>query len=345
MSIINIFAPNWEVQDSYGRIASELADGLSARGYYVNPFGYGAQNKPIQIATGGLFLGYPTQFNSYAYALNQVGPRLAITMFESTKLLDGWAEQLNQCDAVVVPAQFLVDVFQANGVKTAIEVHPLGISSDFLTHDLRVADPERPLTFLAIVDRGLRKGGWKALEAFSRAFGEDERYRLVLKSRKDGTLARFKIANRNVETIAEDYSNAEMAQLYRRCDAMIFPSCGEGFGLPPREFAATGGLALATHWGGTADDIEQWGIPLPYRMTTAWADKVWYGKQGTWASVDVDELAHILQSLANNFEAFTERVSDASAFVAEQYSWSAFVDAIESIWKRISAKEIVYARN
>lgn len=343
MSIINIFAPSWEIQDSYGRIACELAGGLANRGYLVNKFGDGAPDIPIHPALGGIFLGYPTQYDSYWYPLASFGHRIAITMFESTKLLDGWANALNKCSAVIVPAEFLNDIFRDNGIVSDIHAHPLGVSSEFLTHNMRRCNSGKPITFFAIVDRGVRKGGFKALEAFNRAFGEDMNYRLVLKSREEGALSGFNLLNENVEIIAADYSNEELADLYHRCDVMIFPTCGEGFGLPPREFAGTGGIALATAWGGTADNLREWGIPLPYSMETAWADKVWYGKQGDWASVDVDVLAKTLRLIANNIQIFAEDAVQSAKFVRETYQWSSFVDGVEQVWKQVSQPEVQYA--
>lgn len=345
MSIINIFAPNWEIQDSYGRIACELASGLEQRGYLVNKFGDHALQQPIHPTVGGLFLGYPTQFSEYGFPLAKLGNRIAITMFESTKLLDGWSEALNTCDAVIVPANFLVDVFKSSGVTSEIHVQPLGISEEFSIHNMRQYEADQPITFLAIVDRGVRKGGFKALEAFHRAFGDDMNYRLVLKSRAIGALENLNLLNPNVETIAADYSNEEMADLYRRCDVMIFPTCGEGFGLPPREFAATGGIALATDWGGTADDLREWGVPLPYSMCPAWIDKSkWYGKQGEWASVDVDDLTRTLRLVADNILEFAEKTVLAGEFARETYQWNSFIDGVESIWKE-TAMGFDYASN
>ena len=349
VSAINIFSPNWEIADSYGRLASELATGFEQRGYHVNRFGDGAPDKQfIRPTFGGLFLGYPTLFKKYYGevwgAFANLGPKLAITMFESNKLLPLWAENLNRCDAVIVPAQFLAPVFRQNGVRAPIHVLPLGVSKEFMVVPrLRTLSSERPLTFLAIADRGARKASDKAIFSFVEAFGDDMRFKLILKSRHE----QFTLINPNIERVVGDLSNAQLADLYRRADVMIFPSCGEGFGLPPREFAATGGIALSTNWGGTTDALQKWGISLPYKMVPAWRDKrEWYGKLGQWADVDQDTLVLKLRLIADYFEFFAADAMKASEFVAQEYQWSRFVDGVETVWKKVSEvkpKKVQYA--
>lgn len=333
--VINIFSPNWVIQDSYGRIALELKAGFEAKGYHVNPFGDNAPETVMRPAWGGLYLGYPTLYKEFERQIlfAEFGKRVAITMFESTKLLPDWKENLNRCDAVIVPAPFLVSIFRKNGVKAPLHVHPLGVSQEFLAPRLRTFSSERPLTFLAIADRGERKGSSKAIHAFVEAFGEDMRYKLILKSRHK----QFELGNANIERVIGDLSNAEMAELYQQADVMIFPSCGEGFGLPPREFAATGGVALATNWGGTSDALRQWGVSLPAKMGTAWRDNCkWYGKQGEWAVVDHAELVKKLRRVANYFDYFAIDAMRAAEFVAREYQWSRFVDNVEGIWTNVN---------
>jgi glycosyltransferase involved in cell wall biosynthesis len=334
--VINIFSPNWETQDSYGRIALELKQGFEAKGYHVNPFGDNAPETILQPAWGGLFLGYPTLYKDFERQIlfAEFGKRVAITMFESTKLLDGWKENLNRCAAVVVPSQFLVSVFRQGGVKVPLHVHPLGISQEFFSEpQLRTFSSDKPLTFLAIADRGARKAWDKALFSFVEAFGDDMRYKLILKSRGK----QFDLANPNVERIGRDMSNVELAELYRASDVMIFPSCGEGFGLPPREFAATGGIALTTSWGGTADALQKWGVGLPSKMVTAWRDnRKWYGKQGQWAEVDQNQLVLKLRLIADYFDFFAADAKKASEFVAKEYQWSSFVNKVETIWTEVN---------
>jgi glycosyltransferase involved in cell wall biosynthesis len=334
--VINIFSPNWVIQDSYGRLALELKAGFEAKGYHVNPFGDNAPATVLQPAWGGLYLGYPTLYKDFERQIlfAEFGKRVAITMFESTKLPDGWAENLNRCDAVIVPSSFLIPIFRKNGVKAPLHVHPLGVSKEFFKPRLRTLSEERPLTFLAIADRGLRKGWDKAAFAFEAAFGKDMRYKLILKSREKT----IEINQPNIQQIAHDMSNNQLAKLYRRCDVMVFPSCGEGFGLPPREFAATGGISLATNWGGTQDALNLWGVSLPANLTTAWRDnKEWYGRQGQWAEVDQDELVAKLLRVAGYFEYFAKEAHEKAApFVARNYQWSRFTENIETIWKQVN---------
>ena len=328
MTIVNVCTPTFDRCDSYGRIANELSAWLSQAGHSANHFGVDAPQQVIQPVFGGILLGYPTLHKEFG-ALVNMGVRVALTMFESTILPDDWVAALNKCDAVIVPADWLLAVFRANGVEVPIDVIPLGISEAFKRVHQR---PQcRPFTFLAFGDRGQRKGWSQAILTFNRVFGDDLDYKLIIKSRN----LPFDLSNPNIEVIREDYDDQQLAELYGRCHVLLFPSCGEGFGLPPREFAATGGVALATNWGGTADDIQQWGIALPYSMTAAWADKAaWRGKLGQWAIVDQDDLARQMRHVADNYDSYLQFARQASEFVAERYRWSHFAERVFDIYQQ-----------
>jgi glycosyltransferase involved in cell wall biosynthesis len=349
MGIVNLFSPNWHPADSYGRIAYELAYHLETSGYHVNKFGDGAPKQEIHVCFGGIFLGYPTMHTDIIsqFRLAGYGARLSITMFESTKLPDDWASALNACDKVLVPADFLVDVFQQSGVGAPIEVVPLGISKAFIEAVKRRVvfewSEKDPLTFVCIADRGNRKNWQKVMFAFVRAFGDDMRFKLLVKSRK----LPLRLTNPNIEIIAEDYSDEQMAELYANAHVLVFPSSGEGFGLPPREFAATGGIALATNWGGMADDIQQWGIPLPHTLVDAWSDKdEWYGKLGQWADVDIDILVDQMRYIADHYESYADFGIRAGGFVRSHYRWSTFANRVQTAWEGITTiKEGNYGNN
>lgn len=347
---INLFAQaHFDYYDSYGLIACQLARHLTALGVHINALVHtGARfiNLPDDIATvvcqphrpaeGGIFLGYPTSYAGHGAAAQQ-HPRIAITMFESSKLPEGWVDVLNSMDAVIVPGCFCRDVFRMSGVTAPIAVVPLGIGELYRYTERSI---DRPLTFLAFRDRGGRKGGVVAEQAFLRAFGEDMRYKLVLKGRTPKPGRAFTYTNPNIEVIQRDMSEEELYQLYLSADVLISPNMGEGFGLLPREFAATGGIALATEWGGTADDLSQWGWPLPYTLVKAeWRGHPVFANQelGYWAQPHEEGIAQRLRIAAANIETYRTVARLRAGRVAEMYSWQRFAERVLTIWEQVSA--------
>lgn len=198
MTAISIYANgHWDYLDSYGLIACQLARHLSRLGVYVNAQSVGETvmdsqpgdiraitSQPIRASLGGIFLGYPTAYDKHPNPLAQMGPRIGISMFESSKIPQDWIEPLNAMDAVIVPCKFCKEIFQACGVTTPIHVVPLGVGD---IYQYAERDPDRPLTFLTFGDRGERKGGLVALKAFQLAFGENPAYKLIFKMRKPKT--------------------------------------------------------------------------------------------------------------------------------------------------------------
>ena len=340
---ISLFSPApLDMADSYGLVAAMLAKELTALGNYVNLAALGGAwhrnqtdevdkivRQPYRKSHGGIFLGYPRNYAKHGV---KDGPRIAITMFESSRIPDDWPPVLNTMDAVIVPSRFCAQSFRASGVSVPIHVVPLGIGESYRFVE-RAAD--RPLTFLAFMDRGARKGGLVAMQAFLMAFGDDMGYRFVWKGRNPKQRVNF--TNPNFEVVQQDMSEEELAALYQRADVLINPNKGEGFGLIPREFAATGGIALATGWGGTADHIDEWGWPLPYTLEKA----DWTGNQtlegrelGEWATCDPGAVAKILRDVAVNRECYLEQARQ-KAKVAARYTWRRFALDVRYIWRGV----------
>lgn len=334
---INIFSSDWAEHTSYGRQARELTYGLEALDVHVNCYGPDAEQmgRPRRAATGGIFLGYPTAYESlgdYLGPLAQMGPRIAMTHWESTQVPDGWVDVLNQMDATIVASRFVEETLIDCGLDSPLYVEALGISDAF-TYQERAVSDDAPLTFIAIADRGERKGAHIALAAFMRAFAQDDRYRLLIKSTKPLNVARA--LPPNIRVVCEKFDDGGMAALYKQAHIMIFPSAGEGFGFPPREFAATGGLALATGWSGIADCLPHWGFSIPdYQLVNAWQGHPDHEGLGQWAAIDPVLLAQKLRWLSEHYHFMREVCARQAAFVHETYQWSRFAEATLTIWKQ-----------
>jgi len=176
--------------------------------------------------------------------------KICFTMFETSKVPAKWVDCLNTlCDLVIVPSEFCKRTFIASGVKKHIEVVPLGI--DLANYQL-LARPERDrFTFLTLANMDERKNFKLALAAFYEEFRGDDTVRLIVKTRK-GSKVDFIPCN-NIEIIEDDYTAEQMRDLYAMADCFIYPSRGEGFGLPPREAMATGLPVILTRWSALED--------------------------------------------------------------------------------------------
>jgi hypothetical protein len=332
MQTLSIYTPQWDEHDSYGILAGRLARRAEQCFVHVNRIGMQDGGGEVRPVTGGLLLGYPTLHREFG-ALANMGKRLAITMFESTKLPEGWSAALNRCDGVVVPAQFLVQVFRDAGVTVPVHVVPLGVSEAYGAITRKIRPEKKPFVFLAIADRGMRKGWDLAWHAFRSAFGNSANHKLILKCR-EGAMLNVSSADANVEILRADLDEREMAELYAQCDCMVFPTRGEGFGLPPREFAATGGHVIATRWGGTADDIDLWGYGIPAKMVPAWMGHERFEALGEWAEPDLDQLVHLMRVVAR--EACYSDGARARAlqwWTAHHYCWNRFADRVFEIYR------------
>jgi len=325
--------------ESFGQIGLELARHFVRSGTDANVISYNRHcddqddelkaitKHKIIYAPGAIYTGYPSGYYRHCA---KPGPKIAITMWETTKLPPGWVEVLNTLDAIVTPSHFCKDIFIEHGVTTPIHVIPLGINPVYQDGE---RSTDRPFTYYACLDRGKRKGGWLALKAFRAAFGDDPNYHLILKKRATGLP--LSIDHPNVTLIQQDMSAAELHQLYLQCDVCINPNYGEGFGMIPRESAKSGCITLATSWSGTADDIGVWGVPLPYTLVPADVEKtgILAGLDlGMWAEPNFDDLVETIRRVSEHRLLYRRVAQRSAKLVQGMYSWEKFAKGVLEVW-------------
>jgi glycosyltransferase involved in cell wall biosynthesis len=230
---------------------------------------------------------------------------IAFTMWETTKLSPLWVQCLNHyADAVFVPSEFCKKVFEESGVKRPIHVVPLGIDLEQYKYYDR-PDYREKFRFLITGKMDSRKNYQAVVKAFLDEFPKNDDIELVIKTR-GGSVVDVPKDDR-IKVIAEDYSPDDLLHLYYDCDCFVYPSKGEGYGLPPREAMATGLPVIMTNFGSMVERVDPYTFyPIPVIMM----EKVDYPTKhlisledqdlGEWVIPDIWELKQAMRKVYNN---------------------------------------------
>lgn len=262
------------------------------------------------MATPGEFVKLPTPY------------KIGLTMYESTNPLENhpeWKHECNAVDRLFVPSEYCKGVFSAF-VKKPIDVITLAINPIYCIGETIQRIPKRSFTFFQYATLTGRKAPLETLEAFKKAFPR-QRYpdvRMIFKTRlgifgwsenmiPDPEDDRVTIINDNMlpERLFE--------MLRSEIDCMVFPSRGEGFGLPPRETMAMGVPTILSRSSGmieVCDDRYNWPVELTGRS------KAILG--GDWDDPDWDQLIDTMRWIYGHQEqAFAKAREGARWFKQE----------------------------
>jgi len=233
------------------------------------------------------------------------GRHWLITMTEGSEMPDGWAEIINKRDVerVIVPCEHNAKVFREGGVKAPVHIIPGGTDPDEfeLLSDWMPDRGNRPYTFLALADRGNRKGWGEVYQAFYKAFGSRDDtpdVRLIIKARPESndTLALISQAENldpRLTILQTDVDN--MAEVYAMADCFAIPSRSEGWGMPMREAAMMGIPVITQAYSGMDDGhTECWSLPI-YGGTMERIPSTFENIKGQWLRADVDALAEAMR--------------------------------------------------
>ena len=243
-----------------------------------------------------------------------------IFVWETTKLPGYRVEMINRlATRLFTFSEWAKGMFEDSGVTIPAHVMPHGVDQReyyYLERDHR----DQPYTFLILGELADRKGWDLAYTAFLAEFEDNPDARLIMKTRGRCPLA--ECTDFNVEVIAEEYSVPQVRELYRQTDCFLFPSRGEGYGLPPREAAATGLPVVCTNWSGLTDGIEDYAYPLRIEGLV----KAAYGYQsyeecGRWAVPDFEHLKELMRWCFEHREAAAHKGRRSAEWVRENCRW------------------------
>jgi glycosyltransferase involved in cell wall biosynthesis len=288
------------------------------------------QQGELEFPRAGILHTVPDEFWRTRYA-HTVG----FTMWETSAIpgpnapgqYKDWAKKINAgCDQLLVPSAHSREVFRAGGVTVPISVVHYGI--DFTEWPL-LPPKKQGSTFRVLLfgDLSTRKSPFELCAAFQRAFPA-ERYpdaQLILKTQQGrlGAGSLPYISDPRVVVINERYSHAQLVDLIASCHLFVWPSRGEGFGLPPIQVAAMGvPVAMTTHTG----------------MAEYYDPKYFYGINhtepedslycGEWLPPDIDHLASVLQSVYTNYNAARAKAKLAATYVRKTFTNAQFAQSV-----------------
>lgn len=242
------------------------------------------------------------------------------TMNETDQVGQSWVDAINNhYELVFVPAAPMVDIFKSSGVIIPVHFVPLGVNWYPPIYKTRTVS--KPFTFLTYSLGDMRKGAELAMMAFNRVFGDDMGYKLIIKCREN-----FKIfgncTNQNVEVVGGHITEQEWHNLLYRSHAFVFPSKGEGYGLPPREAVLSGLPTIATQWLGMWD-ANKWGLPLKVKeMKRATFDQYEANAEGAlWSIPNSAQLDDYMQWIVNHYEDALAIAQKGNNYLRTHQTW------------------------
>lgn len=324
--------------DGYGRYARYMVQSLARLGVEVHPILLEQLDMPgwIQRMAGldwsrlTITCAPPYMFPGLA------GRQWGLTMTEGSALPEGWAKHCDGCERIIVPCEQNATAFKSSGVRVPIHVVPGGTSP--VEFPMVYSKPRRPYTFLALGDRGSRKGWTEVWQAFFMAFHDTPDVRLVVKTRPNTNdlIDRISMASNRDPRISFWMQDVDtMADVYAQVDCVAIPSKSEGWGMPHREAAMMAIPTIVTRYSGLDDGhTDDWATVVldDYKLVdipSGYADHI----DGQWAQVDVGALADAMRWCYDHPAQAKEKAHAGAAWLRENQTWEhagrAMLDLLE----------------
>lgn len=320
---LNWLGDGFNKYSGYGRMGAYFIRELCRLGVEVTPVLANAMDTPLWLQSDLHRADFDHITISLMYGANFreiEGRQWGFTMYEDTGLPDGWAELINtRCERLIVLCEHNAETFKQAGVSVPIHVVYGGTDPDeFALVERREQD--RPYTFMCLGDAGVRKGVEVAWSAFFEAFGETtDDVRLIIKTRKNGMpgVLTDSFTDPRIRVWKEDVDN--VADVYREADCFVFPSYGEGWGMPPREAAMMGLPVIATNWSGLEVGINHWALSIDdFDMRPS----LLKSKNAQWAVPRVGAVAEEMRWCYDNPESANMMGFHASQWLRKNQTWT-----------------------
>ncbi|MCG3204075.1 MAG: hypothetical protein KCHDKBKB_00778 [Elusimicrobia bacterium] len=283
--------------------------------------------KPFTLEKIGIIQSTPNWFknihNDY---------KIGWSMIENNHIGKKWVNFCNEMDHIFVPSAQLVPIFQKYKVTKPITVIPEGYDPEEHKY---IDRPKRDIfTFLTVGWMDERKNWDTMVQAFMSEFEPDEPVRFLIKN----TCPHFGYQNpidKRIRTIDHYLTPDELQKLYGMADCFLFPTRGEGFGMPIVEAMATGLPTVLTNWLGASDLCdERYNYPIdPIDISYRYFRPE---QQGFMANIDPAELMYWMRHIYEHQDEAREKGKLASEWVKNNWTWDHAAQKIINVVEEIS---------
>lgn len=260
----------------------------------------------------------PSQYNFYD---NQY--KIGYTAWESTEIKEKWKPGLSKIDELWATSTWTAKVFKKTTGFDDVHVYPHGIDQSWTP---KKRNRKKVFTFLHVGEPQVRKNGQLVVDAFIKLFGNDENYQLILKCSNinttrifndDGTIAGGPDSKyKNVRIITQQLSHDQMIHLFHSCDALVYPTTGEGFGFIPLQALATGmPTATTTGWAEYKKFIT---VPIESQVGASEYPRI---HPGNVFNVTQESIEKSMIDLLENYDKYSSQSFKNSFKIHSEYEW------------------------
>jgi len=274
------------------------------------------------------------------------GKKILWCVFESTRIPTKLMQLIRCYDAVWTPSAWGRDVLITNGLsQDLITVVPEGV--DTKLYAPQHLPRQKNFIFLSVAKYEKRKGIDELVDAFQTEFLQADYPDIALWLKADFPSFPERMVQLRAKTDADNrikifdgtYSDSDMALLYNKADAFVFPSRAEGFGLPCLEALSCGLPVITTNYSGQTEylrSIDGLYQHVDYTMEDIvdcdfdYFFKDLYAGEGygQWAQPDIGSLRQCMRRSYFEKEIWRQKAAQATVLIRGHFDWD---DAVQEV--------------
>jgi glycosyltransferase involved in cell wall biosynthesis len=245
------------------------------------------------------------------------------SMYEATKIHNLWVESINKYyDGVLVPDQWVCDVYKNSGVKKPIYVIPPYINYENLEKTKRNLGNEDKFVFGINAYFEPRKNHKEIIESFLDCFKDNKN--VILKVHGKGGLYydEFKKTykdNTNIEITTGILSEQDLSLWYESIDCFVLCSSGEGFSLTPRECAIREIPTIITNWSAHSTLVKTDGYLSVEckKLKPAYQKGLFNEYVGFNVDIDTNDISLALLEMYKNYDLYKTKILKAKEWILQ----------------------------
>jgi hypothetical protein len=280
--------------------------------------------------------------------------KIAFTTTEVDGIPKDWVQCMNEMDEVWLTSEFALQSFKRSGVKVPMFNIGEGIDPNYFHPDILpfFNPPKEKFRFFSNFAWGRRKGVDVLFEAFRREFDADEDVCLMVKTlpsywghkiKDELKLVYERKGSAPVYLYDVEIPKWELGRFYTMADCFLWPSRGEGYGLPALEAIACGLPVLASNYSAHLEFLTKNGEPRPgvelidgHLEKYDKGDSIYY-PGFNWFMPSVDDMRKKMRKMYENREEYKQKALETSREIRREFDWKIstekIVNRLEQIYK------------